>query len=161
VARKRQKQTPKIIASLERRQHALELRKQGLTYREIGAKLGVTTKAAHKTVTKALGFLNDRIGDEARLVRRLELERLDVMQRGLWRKAKKGDPHAVGSVLRIQERRAKLLGLDEPEKHELTGKGGGPLNITDARARIASRIDRLVAGAEAPSVPPGPIAQRG
>jgi hypothetical protein len=31
---------------------------------------------------------------------------------GLWQKASRGDPASVDRVLRIQERRARLLGLD-------------------------------------------------
>jgi len=44
----------------------------------------------------------------------LELERLDVMLLALWRRVQNGDERAIDRALKIEERRAKLLGLDAP-----------------------------------------------
>ena len=46
----------------------------------------------------------------------LELLRLDDMLFGLWPDARRGDNTAVVTVLKIMERRSKLLGLDMPVK---------------------------------------------
>ena len=59
--------------------------------------------AAYDRLTRERTLLADE-------VRRLELERLDQLQLGLWLKACKGDVSAVLGVLRIMQRRAKLLG---------------------------------------------------
>ena len=40
-----------------------------------------------------------------------------------------GNDKAVNSVLRIMERRSKLIGLDAPVRHELAGPNGGAINI--------------------------------
>ena len=45
----------------------------------------------------------------------------------LWRRVQNGDERAIDRVLRIMERRAKLLGLDAAAKTEHTGKEGGPI----------------------------------
>ena len=42
-----------------------------------------------------------------------------------------GSDKAVNSVLRIMERRSKLMGLDAPVRHELSGPGGGAINIAN------------------------------
>lgn len=55
-------------------------------------------------------------------LRRADLERLDVMLPNNILMAVAGDKDAVSSVLKIMERRAKLLGLDAPTKQEVTGR---------------------------------------
>lgn len=54
-------------------------------------------------------------GDRAEL-RTLEAQRLDRLFLVVWRQALTGDLAAVDRALRIQDRRAKLLGLDEPSR---------------------------------------------
>lgn len=116
------------LKGLEREQAALELRKAGATYRAIGEALGVTPVGAYKAVMRAIAKLNARVIEEAEAVRRLELERLDDLLLAMWPQAKKGNQGAVDRVLRIMERRAKLLGLDAPMKQEM--------DVGDALARI-------------------------
>jgi len=48
----------------------------------------------------------------------LEALRLDQMQAALWQRATDGEVRAIDRILRIMERRARLLGLDEPERRE-------------------------------------------
>ena len=110
----------------ERRVQALELRKAGCTYREIGAALKCGVKTVHVDVRQALAALakTEEVGTE---VRTLELARLDGLWLGAWPRAKKGDDRAIRSCLQIMRRRAEMLGLDAPEKHEHTGKDGAPL----------------------------------
>jgi len=49
---------------------------------------------------------------------------------------------AIDRLLKISERRAKLLGLDKPEKRELTGKDGEPLLSNQAQADEAAKATR-------------------
>lgn len=55
-------------------------------------------------------------------------------------------PAAINALARIEERRAKLLGLDAPAKSEITGADGGPLQVTDARNALLSKLTSLAAG---------------
>ena len=48
----------------------------------------------------------------------MQLERLNTMRLGLWPKVQKGGERATEVALRIEEREAKLLGLDAPEQLE-------------------------------------------
>lgn len=43
---------------------------------------------------------------------------------------------AIDRLLKIEERRAKLLGLDAPKKTELTGADGGPVEFSEIRRTI-------------------------
>lgn len=99
----------------ERRIQALEMRKQGHSYRVIGERLGVSAATAFGDVKKELDKLAKVAGEIAEDVRAIELQRLDDMLAALWPEAMLGNPVVIDRVLRIQERRAKLLGLDAPE----------------------------------------------
>jgi len=113
---------------------AYELRLTGLTLREIGARLGIAASTAHLRITAALAERVDPLVDQYRAV---ELDRLDrltvkawevlerehvVVQHGKIVRDEDGNPlrddgpvlAAVGTLLRISERRSKLLGLDAP-----------------------------------------------
>jgi hypothetical protein len=47
-----------------------------------------------------------------------------------------GDPAFVGKILEIHDRRARLLGLDAPSKHEHGGPDGGPIPIANANVPL-------------------------
>lgn len=171
---------------------ALKLRAQGLTYEQIGARQGgVGKRTAHRRVMKALKRLVDEPAEE---VLKLELERLDRALRrdvrsiaSLNALVAKWEPQAEGGDLeaaellikahaallkanagfvRTCESRRVLLGLDAPEKKDVTIKdaqatpanarrlmqeffGGhvGPLAIGEA--------DEAVGQVDVPGAPPG------
>ncbi len=110
-----------------RRLQALELRKGGATYRQIGERLNVSEAQAFRDVDHALGMLAKLTEGEAEKVRALEVARLDSVLLPMLQQAKRGSQGAVDRVLRIMERRAKLLGLDMPIRAEITGKDGESL----------------------------------
>lgn len=117
-------QTQKVAAH-ERRLKCLELRIAGKSLREIARETGYgSVSGVHKAIAAAL---LDTLREPAEDVRALELERLDAMWRKVWQRIERGDLAAVDRGLRIQDRRAKLLGLDAPTKQEVTGKDGEAL----------------------------------
>lgn len=108
-----QRKTSKLrAAAIKRRADALELRVAGATYEQMAAKLGVTRESCRQAVIAAVADLEAVCAERATEVRELELRRLDAMLLGLWDRARRGEVRAVDAVLRIQDRRAKLLGLD-------------------------------------------------
>jgi hypothetical protein len=123
------KSSPLRARAAERRVQGLELRKAGLTFEQIGARLGCTPQAAHRAVTLELQRLNEKRAETASEVCRLEMERLDAMLSAAWEKALKGSVREIDTILAIMARRARLLGLDAPERKELTGAAGGPLRF--------------------------------
>jgi len=101
-----------------RRVQALNLRKAGASYRAIAQQLGVDVSTAWSDVQAELGALRALATTAAEDVRALELQRLDALTAGLFVKATQqgGDARAVMALVRVSDRRAKLLGLDAPVK---------------------------------------------
>lgn len=145
---------------------AARLRSRGLTYRQIAEQLGMAGPGkAHEAVKRVLA---ETVADAAEDLRKVELERLDQMYRAAL-KVLEADHYAVshgkvvyledGSepladngpvlqaidrLLKIQERRAKLLGLDAPSKTNVT--------VSDAiTAEIEQLATQLGMADEAPS----------
>lgn len=114
--------SPVKLRVTERRIMALELRKQGGSYRQIAATLrevdGVSSKysegAAYGDVITSLRELNSRTAELAEENRRLELERLDELFSVYYERALKGDTFALQACLSIMGKRAALLGLNAP-----------------------------------------------
>jgi hypothetical protein len=131
------------VKAHDRHLRALELRKAGATYQAIAEQLGYAqAKGAYKAVTSALKLT---LREPAEELRELEVARLDAMLLVLWRRVQAGDEKAVDRVLRIMERRARLLGLDAPRRQELSGPDGKPLAfdlsmLTDEELKILERI---------------------
>jgi len=109
--------------SAERRQKALELRKNGYDYRTIAKALNTTVKTAYLDVQKCLEEIRANTHETAEDVLELELKRLDIAQAALMPRVREGDPRAIDTLMRVQERRAKYLGLDAANKVEISGKG--------------------------------------
>ena len=125
---------------------AAELRGRGWSYRKIAAELEIDVHTAHDAVQRALRAI---VEEPAQDVRQLELERLDAMYDAVMKVLEtkhltvsqgrliqipdeNGDLQpleddspvlaAVDRLLKIQARRAALLGLDAPTKAEVGGK---------------------------------------
>jgi hypothetical protein len=120
-----------LLDTARRRSEVIELRESGATWAEIadaienrhGAEAlpnGWDRRYAYKDFHRVLGKVQDEVKDRARSVRELEMKRLNRMQRGLWEEATSGDTDAARTVLRLMKRRAKLLGLDEPDELDVT-----------------------------------------
>ena len=107
------------LTAAERRKRAVELRKLGLSYQKIADQLGVSQSGAHKMVTTALQQLNIKTAEDAAVVRRLELERLDEWLVRIAKELQDGNIlPAIDRGIRIMDRRARLLGLDIPVKRD-------------------------------------------
>lgn len=130
--------SPEVRATVAaRRARAIELRLSGRTYRQIADDLGYKTPAAvHTDVTRALEANSKELAERADVLREIELERLDAMLREanaimasrhplIDRGAQvlvDGQPvwddrprlMAMEKILRIEESRRRLLGLDAP-----------------------------------------------
>lgn len=122
---------------------ACHLRAQSFSYTEIGDRLGISKTAAYEAVQRALA---ETVQEPAAELRQLELLRLDelarrtrgvmeathyVVDKGtvvLWEGAPLVDDGpvlaAVDRLLKVQERRARLLGLDIPVKQQVQLDGG-------------------------------------
>jgi hypothetical protein len=126
-----------VIFDMDNR--CFELRKAGLSYNNIAKALDCSTGRAWNGVKRTMERISIRLAEDNRDTHRLELERLDSMLQHLWpltmpRKVRKEDGSgdidvppsmdAVDRVLKIMDRRAKLLGLDTQVIHLNTGRPG-------------------------------------
>lgn len=104
---------------LDRERKAVALKASGATYRQIADALDVDVATAHRTVIRALSAeRHDAVDD----MRRVEADRLDRLQRAVWLDATNGSPAAIDRVLKIMERRARLFGLDAPQRVAVTSE---------------------------------------
>jgi hypothetical protein len=150
-----------------RRAQVVQLRLAGASFEEIGRQLGVSDTRAHQLWIDAL----DRTAKEpADRWRELELQRLDqlqaaatavlqathhVIQAGKVVLDNQDRPYvdhgptlaAVTTLVRVMERRARLLGLDAPARVDATVDG--TLTTVDAIDREIERIERELATLDA------------
>ena len=129
--------------TLEKEKKVLEYRRGGLTFDLIAERLGyASASGAHKAYLSAC---NRIVYEDVVEVRKSEMDRLDIAQAAIW-----GDltdtqnvdantrARLVLALIKIMERRARLLGLDMPTKAQVE------VSIYD-RDTIDDEVKRLVA----------------
>jgi sigma54-dependent transcription regulator len=80
-----------------------------------------------------------------------EIARLDRLQMTHWDSATRGSHQATEAVLKIIDRRIKLLGLDAPERHKVEVTQGTALEVVSARlAALAASFPVEEEGKEDP-----------
>ena len=105
-------------AELDRRISGLRIR--GWTYPDIAREVGVSVATAYRAVQRSLALIRAESAENAHEWREMELQRLEVMWKSLSPRGEDGEWRIdkLDRSLKIMERRAKLLGLDAPEKHQ-------------------------------------------
>lgn len=113
-----------LIIVQQRRKDAFELRIQGFSYREIAIVLsdkykdklsaGYDGQEVWRDVDTEFKKIKMGVQTDARIARMIELERLDKMFMVVYDQALGGSLKATDRALKIMERRARLLGLDQP-----------------------------------------------
>jgi hypothetical protein len=101
-------------AVLEKEQQVVKLRRQGMTWDDIAAAVGYGNgSSAQQAFVRA----NNRITtDDIKELRQLGQDRLDTALQAIWPDVLAGDIPAINTLIRLEERRAKLYGLDMPTK---------------------------------------------
>lgn len=121
MTRKEKRRKNKTLDDYEiaqRRKKVLSMRLAGATYRETAEALGISPSTVQKDINAELKEIPKWRADE---LRHVEERRLNRLQRAIWPRALEGDLPAFDRVLRVMERRAKMLGLDMPQRVEVTG----------------------------------------
>lgn len=114
----------------------VELRRTGETWDRIARVVGYANAAgAYKAYQRALRRTLQQPTDE---MRDLELDRLDRLQRSYWKRAIDGETRAADFILRVIDRRAKILGLDAPQRIQ------AQVVTYDGSSDIDSDIERIV-----------------
>ena len=120
------------------RKKAFTLRLAGMTYEQISIKLKVTKKMAWDYVVGTLKEMKEETFEDALKVRELEVTRLDGILAKLW--PRRQDPRTADTIIRLMDRRAKVLGLDmaSQSKVEISGLEG----MNDEQ--IAARVEAII-----------------
>lgn len=128
---------------IEFRRRAWELRLAGLTQQQIGAKLGISQSVVCRMLARARADATAATHEVAATATTEQVARLDRMLTALWEKVRAGNERAIDAVLRIEERRAKLLGLDAAVRKEVDITSAGAQVRFDVRIPVIERIGEL------------------
>ncbi len=122
-----------------------DLRIAGASYRQIASTMTknghkISAATAYHYVKEMLAATKEQNEEKIDEVRRIEIDRLDQMLMALW--PKREQPRVADTMLRLNERRSRLLGLDAPTKIGLGDGDGGPvpIAIVDARGSLRDRV---------------------
>ena len=123
--------SPARVLARERDLGALGLRARGLTFVEIGERLGVSKQTAHDAVQRGLALRTEEIRERADELRAAEAAKLDAAAQAIWPMVAAGDLRAQSVWLKNRSRYADLLGLDlrPPDVNEV----GPVFHVIDAR----------------------------
>ena len=134
---------------VEKETTIIELRHEGYVWREIATMVDMSIAGVVKAYKRALMRHPVAAIEEHR---ELELDRLDSLQRTYWQPAVAGNLRAADFVLRVIDKRAKLLGLDAPIKvqAEVVTYDGSDL---DAEVERVARLIEAGAIAAATDIP--------
>lgn len=103
-------------------QHAeiIKLRHDGYSLDEISAKVGVSPLKAQVLLEEALTQLQGDSTKHLSAIREIELLRLETATKALMPGVEKGETSHIHTLLKVQDRRARLLGLDGAIKTDAT-----------------------------------------
>jgi hypothetical protein len=142
---------PRNAVALQRQQEALELRRAGLGYIAIADRLGISKSQSHRLVQHALAEAKESVLADAVTLQSEEVSRLDGLLTSIWPNARQGNLGAIDRVLKIMERRSKMLGLDAPQRFAHGGDDKGPpIGLMPMQSMTDEELMRLAQG-----LPPG------
>jgi Homeodomain-like domain len=98
---------------------AVELRRDGLSYRQIATALGCSVSTAHSYVRDELSLLAEHTLEATVQLRAVENARIDELWRSLW--PKREWPTTAAALVRLSQRRSSLNGLDAPKEVKISG----------------------------------------
>jgi uncharacterized small protein (DUF1192 family) len=166
-------------ATAKRRADAVSMRIAGADFDTIAEKLGYADRAsAHKDITRALETAVLEQTAAVEIHRAEELQRLDALLAEAWTVLKRqhvtvshgriikddfDEPilddgptlSAIDRILKIQERKAKFLGLDAPQRHEVVSVDALDAEIAKLNAELGRGEAGEAARGQATSPPQG------
>lgn len=126
------KSSQKTLEAKDRQRRAIELRLTGMGLAEIADALGYSdASGAFRAIKRAM---DKSIREPAEDLLEVELMRLDGLLQAHYPRAQAGDARSAELVLKVMERRARYLGLDAPERVDLTGSMTSTVELVGVQA---------------------------
>jgi len=129
-------------ALAERRQRVSALRLMHYTQREIAAEIGVSVATVNRDLAVVRAEWADRRSQSYESWVAEELAKIDLLERAILPAAISGDDKAQARIVQFMDRRARMMGLDKPERFEHT-----VITLDAVEAEIA-RLEREMASRE-------------
>lgn len=142
------------IKRVERRAQAIELRRQGKSYREIAAELGINVATAFSDVKAYFAEVVSLSKESIMEVRELELARLDRYLVALERHIDgdricmgcgRPDVRAIEAAVKVGKSRREILGVDAPTKIQPLAPiqpGEDPATVRAKLVAALAEVDR-------------------
>lgn len=127
-----------------RRVAVADLRIQGLSEHQIADRLGIQRNLVHKDLVFAREMWAREMAEAYDHHVSLAAARYDRVLGFLWHAMEQGDPEAIANFIRLEDRRAKLLGLDYSDKlaqQRATVTARQAQQIVDALASTVRDLD--------------------
>lgn len=124
------------ITAQERRRIVLDLKAAGLSNREIREQMvrmgyTISERTVRNTVTDSLRLLIEEDHQKIEEMRALDLHRIDQAIKVLWPKVREGNLKAMREYRAFIDQRARLLGTNAAQKHEIKGEINHVISVED------------------------------
>jgi hypothetical protein len=109
-------------------------------------RVGISERTLSRDIAAIKEAWIERASEQIGVLVAEELATLTEVDRRLWAEQLASspiDPKAVETLLKVHDRRVRLLGMDKPQRVEITGADGGPLVITMDDEALLDEIDRM------------------
>jgi len=107
-------------ALAQRRQKVSALRLMHYTQREIAAEIGVSVATVNRDLAVVRAEWAERRSQSYEQWVGEELAKIDLLERAIMPAAISGDDKAQARLVQFMDRRARMMGLDKPERFEHT-----------------------------------------
>lgn len=125
-----------------RRLKAVEMRTAGMSYAQISERLNIPVYRVYNDIAAVMKQHEKEMSSSIEFMRIQQELRLDRMLEALRPGIESGDQQSIMAAIRIEDRRAKLRGLDSPAKSEISGPNGAPIQVTQPTVYIpCERVD--------------------
>jgi hypothetical protein len=117
--------TERAATNAERQKTAFELARAGLPWEEVAEGAGYASRGAAYNAVKT--YITKMVKPVASEYLAMSIARFDDLLAGLYEAARNGDLFAVDRALKIEDQRARLLGLYEQKPEDPTAEVRGAL----------------------------------
>lgn len=116
--------SPKKLERLKTESDVIALKLKGYSIREIARYLEKPYKTIQKVFAVAIQKELANSNNKREILVEMDVQRLETLTKAIFEKATKGDYKAIEMVLKIMERKARLLGLDQQIEHTVNNFNG-------------------------------------